>query len=88
MRRHWAELFLRDSQLEGKNRGGREAEAHTLRVHGSVARSGALLRRVSMVDSEGGIQRDLRVSTLSVGTGASLSLAMRRATRCMGDGLC
>jgi soluble P-type ATPase len=88
MRRHWAELFLRDSQLEGKNRGGLKIEAHTLRVRGSVARSGALLRQVSVGDSEGGIQEDLRASTLSVGTGASLSLAMRRATMYVDDGVC
>jgi hypothetical protein len=48
MRRHWAELFLRDSQSEEETRGALEVEAHTLRVRGSGAQSGALLRRVSI----------------------------------------
>jgi len=41
----------------------------------------------SVVDSEVEIQYDIQASTLSVGTGASLSLAMRRATRYIEDGV-
>lgn len=49
MRRHCAELFLRDRQSDERTRKELEGQAHTWRARGSVVRSGALLCIVSML---------------------------------------